>query len=165
MVIIDGWFYEPNANTQAIRELRVSAQETFTLHHTAVTAEALGDFGARVLICARKDDELQSAAARLQERGISVDWLCVDAGKPESIAGLVETAMERLGNIDILVNNAGASWGAPAEDYPLDAWDKGIKLPLSGRDGTWQLLPLSVRGRDMAVAPALRKGRCIVGRP
>ena len=39
MVIIDGWFYEPNANTQAIRELRVSAQETFTLHHTAVTAE------------------------------------------------------------------------------------------------------------------------------
>ena len=72
-------------------------------------AEALGDFGARVLICARKDDELQSAAARLQERGISVDWVCVDAGKPESIAGLVDTAMQRLGNIDILVNNAGAS--------------------------------------------------------
>ncbi|MBK8124055.1 MAG: SDR family oxidoreductase [Dokdonella sp.] len=95
-------------------------------------AEALGDYGARVLICARKDDELQSAAARLQERGISVDWVCVDAGKPESIAGLVDTAMERLGNIDILVNNAGASWGAPAEDYPLDAWDKVFNLNMRG---------------------------------
>jgi len=36
--------------------------------------------------------------------------------------------MERLGQIDILVNNAGATWGAPAEEYPLDAWDKVMNL-------------------------------------
>ena len=39
VVNIDRWLNEPNANTQAIRELRVSAQEAFTLHRTAVTAE------------------------------------------------------------------------------------------------------------------------------
>ncbi|HBS16141.1 MAG TPA: gluconate 5-dehydrogenase, partial [Alcanivorax sp.] len=27
-----------------------------------------------------------------------------------------------------LVNNAGASWGAPAEDYPLEGWDKVMTL-------------------------------------
>ena len=37
-------------------------------------------------------------------------------------------AIERLGAVDILVNNAGATWGAPAEDYPLEAWDKVIGL-------------------------------------
>jgi gluconate 5-dehydrogenase len=36
--------------------------------------------------------------------------------------------MKRLGRIDILVNNAGATWGAPAEDYPLEAWDKVMNL-------------------------------------
>ena len=34
----------------------------------------------------------------------------------------------RLGHIDILVNNAGAAWGAPAEDHPLEAWDKVMNL-------------------------------------
>jgi NAD(P)-dependent dehydrogenase (short-subunit alcohol dehydrogenase family) len=33
-----------------------------------------------------------------------------------------------MGRIDILVNNAGATWGAPAEDHPLDAWDKVMTL-------------------------------------
>jgi NAD(P)-dependent dehydrogenase (short-subunit alcohol dehydrogenase family) len=34
----------------------------------------------------------------------------------------------RLGHIDILVNNAGATWGAPAEDHPVEAWDKVMNL-------------------------------------
>jgi gluconate 5-dehydrogenase len=33
-----------------------------------------------------------------------------------------------MGRIDILVNNAGATWGAPAEDHPLEAWDKVMNL-------------------------------------
>ena len=38
----------------------------------------------------------------------------------------------QLGEIDILVNNAGATWGAPAEDHPLDAWDKVMNLNVRG---------------------------------
>jgi gluconate 5-dehydrogenase len=34
--------------------------------------------------------------------------------------------------IDILVNNAGATWGAPAEDHPLDGWNKVMNLNLTG---------------------------------
>jgi 3-oxoacyl-[acyl-carrier protein] reductase len=41
---------------------------------------------------------------------------------------VVSETMQRLGRIDILVNNAGATWGAPAEDYPLEAWDKVMNL-------------------------------------
>ena len=40
--------------------------------------------------------------------------------------------MARLGHIDILINNAGATWGAPAEDHPLEAWDKVMNLNVRG---------------------------------
>jgi gluconate 5-dehydrogenase len=40
--------------------------------------------------------------------------------------------MARLGHVDILVNNAGATWGAPAEEHPLAAWDKVMNLNIRG---------------------------------
>ena len=95
-------------------------------------AEALGDYGARLVISARKSDELEKAQAHLQARGIAVDWVAADAGKDESIGKLVDAALEKLGHVDILVNNAGASWGAPAEDYPTEAWDKVFNLNMRG---------------------------------
>ena len=36
------------------------------------------------------------------------------------------------GALDILVNNAGAAWGAPAEDHPVEAWDKVMNLNVRG---------------------------------
>jgi NAD(P)-dependent dehydrogenase (short-subunit alcohol dehydrogenase family) len=37
-----------------------------------------------------------------------------------------------MGPVDIVVNNAGAAWGAPAEDYPVEAWDKVMNLNVRG---------------------------------
>jgi NAD(P)-dependent dehydrogenase (short-subunit alcohol dehydrogenase family) len=37
-----------------------------------------------------------------------------------------------MGDIDILVNNAGAAWGAPAEEHPVEAWDKVMNLNVRG---------------------------------
>src|SRR5438477_617609 len=45
---------------------------------------------------------------------------------------LLYDSLKRLGRIDILVNNAGATWGAPAEDHPLEAWDKLMNLNVRG---------------------------------
>lgn len=95
-------------------------------------AEALGDYGARLLISARKSDELEKAQTHLQARGIEVDWVAADAGNDESIDTLIDAALEKLGHVDILVNNAGASWGAAAEDYPVEAWDKVFNLNMRG---------------------------------
>jgi len=91
-------------------------------------AEALGEAGARVLLVARKAPELEEAAAQLKERGVDAQWIAADASRPEEIARAAAEAMQRLGQVDILVNNAGATWGAPAEDHPLEAWDKVMNL-------------------------------------
>lgn len=91
-------------------------------------AEALGEAGARVLLTSRKAGDLEEAAAHLAARGITAQWVAADAIDPGEVNRVVDEALQRLGHIDILVNNAGATWGAPAEDYPLEAWDKVMDL-------------------------------------
>lgn len=95
-------------------------------------AEALGEMGARVAITARKKDELEEAAAHLKKNGIDATPYVCDIGKRESIAPFAEQVLGAFGKADILVNNAGATWGAPAEDHPLEAWDKLVNVNLTG---------------------------------
>lgn len=95
-------------------------------------AGALGDYGARVLLSARKEDELAEAQAKLRARDIDADWFAADGAKPGDLAALVDAALSRLGHVDILVNNAGTSWGAAAEDHPIEAWDKVFDLNVRG---------------------------------
>ena len=91
-------------------------------------AEALGEAGARIMLTSRKAADLEEATAHLQERGIDTRWIAADASRPEDVQRVVTETMERMGQIDILVNNAGASWGAPAEEHPIEAWDKVMDL-------------------------------------
>ena len=94
--------------------------------------EALGSYGARVLISARKVDELERAAAHLHRQGVNAECVVADSGNEEGVVALADTALQRLGRVDILVNNAGATWGAPAEDHPMAAWDKVFNLNVRG---------------------------------
>jgi gluconate 5-dehydrogenase len=91
-------------------------------------AEALGEAGAKILLCSRKAEDLEEAAAELQSKGIDTRWVAADLADPQQVQRVAEEAMQRLGRVDILVNNAGATWGAAAEDYPLEAWDKVMNL-------------------------------------
>jgi gluconate 5-dehydrogenase len=91
-------------------------------------AEALGEMGARIAITARKSDELAEAAAHLESANIGVQTFPCDLARLDEIPSLVDRVMSALGPIDILVNNAGTSWGAPAEEHPLDAWLKVMNL-------------------------------------
>ncbi len=91
-------------------------------------AEALGEMGARVAITARKQPELDEAAARLRGLGIEAVTCAADLSRPEAIPALVDRTIEAFGTIDILVNDAGTTWGAPAEDHPWDAWRKVMAL-------------------------------------
>jgi gluconate 5-dehydrogenase len=91
-------------------------------------AEALGEAGAKIMLTSRKPADLEESAAHLQARGIDARWVAADASQPEEIQRVADETLQRLGHVDILVNNAGASWGAPMEEYPLEAWDKVMNL-------------------------------------
>jgi NAD(P)-dependent dehydrogenase (short-subunit alcohol dehydrogenase family) len=91
-------------------------------------AEALGEMGARVAITARKQPELDEAAARLSRQGVEVLTVAGDLSRLETIPALLDRVIEKFGAVDVLVNNAGATWGAPAEDYPAAGWNKVMDL-------------------------------------
>ena len=76
-------------------------------------AEALGEYGATVVITARKRNELDDAVRYLTALGVKADAFAGDFGKAETIPAFVEWLAARHNRADILVNNAGTSWGAP----------------------------------------------------
>ena len=96
-------------------------------------AHALGEAGAKVLLSSRKASDLEEAVAELKATGIDAQWIAADCANEADIRSLADEAIRRLGgHVDILVNNAGAAWGAPAEDHPVDAWDKVMNLNVRG---------------------------------
>ncbi len=95
-------------------------------------AEALGEMGAKIAITARKKDELDEAVAHLKALGIGATAYVNDLGKRDHVEPLAAALLAKFGKVDILVNNAGATWGAPAEDHPMEAWDKLVSLNMSG---------------------------------
>ena len=117
-------------------------------------AHALGEAGAKVMLSARKEGELEEAVVQLQAAGIDARWIAADCAKEEDIRRLADQTMERIGDIDILVNNAGAAWGAPAEDHPVEGWDKVMNLNVRG----YFILSQQVAKKSMI---ARKKGRII----
>jgi NAD(P)-dependent dehydrogenase (short-subunit alcohol dehydrogenase family) len=95
-------------------------------------AHALGEAGAKIMLSSRKAGDLEEAAADLQAAGIDARWIAADCAREEDIRRLADQTLERMGDIDILVNNAGAAWGAPAEDHPVEGWDKVMNLNVRG---------------------------------
>ena len=95
-------------------------------------AHALGEAGARIMLSSRKAADLEESVAELQKAGIDARWIAADCAIEADIHRLADETLERMGEIDILVNNAGAAWGAPAEDHPLEAWDKVMNLNVRG---------------------------------
>ena len=103
-------------------------------------AEALGEMGAKLALTARKPDELAQAKEHLQRMQVQVFTLPCDHSKAASIQPVIENIMRHYGQIDVLINNAGTTWGAPAEEHPLEAWEKVMNLNVTGLFLTTQLV-------------------------
>lgn len=95
-------------------------------------AEALAELGANLVLCARKVERCEEAAAELSRLGIEAIGLQCDVRDPEQVRRVVDRTLEQFGKIDILLNNAGATWGAPAEEVALEGWHKVIDVNLHG---------------------------------
>ena len=105
-------------------------------------AAGLVKAGCRVYITARKQEACDATARQLSAYGECIS-APVDLGGHEGVVRFADFLAEREDKLHILVNNAGATWGAPMEDYPLEAFDKvwniNVKAPF---DLTVRCLPL-----------------------
>ncbi len=117
-------------------------------------AHALGEAGAKVLVSSRKAADLEESVASLKAAGIDASFIAADCAAEADIHRLADESLAKLGKVDILVNNAGAAWGSPAEDHPVEAWDKVMNLNVRG----YFLLSQRLAKKDMI---ARKSGRII----
>jgi NADP-dependent 3-hydroxy acid dehydrogenase YdfG len=83
------------------------------------TALAFAKKGARLALCARRLDRLQSVAKRCREAGSpKVTTKRVDVTQRTEARGFVAAALRDFDRIDILVNNAGLGWAGPLIEMP-----------------------------------------------
>ena len=95
-------------------------------------ARGLGEAGACVAITARREPGLAEAVRELEAQGITAASARCDISRFDEVQVAVESVLQRFGHIDVLVNNAGATWGAPFEELPLEAWDKVVRTNVDG---------------------------------
>ncbi|MFC2967272.1 SDR family oxidoreductase [Acidimangrovimonas pyrenivorans] len=99
-----------------------------------MAAEGLVRAGARVLIASRKGDACTAVAEELNVLGApgSAEGFAGDVASEDGVKALAAEVGERSDALHILMNNAGRSWGAPLDEFPYDAWDKVLRLNLTG---------------------------------
>ncbi len=103
----------------------------------AATVRAFAGSGAKVAICGRRPEPLESVRAELEAAGAEVLAIPgLDVREPDRVAELVDAVLERFGQIDVLVNNAGGQFAAPADQITPKGWRAVHRLNV---DAVWDL--------------------------
>ncbi|MCM1284483.1 MAG: SDR family oxidoreductase [Muribaculaceae bacterium] len=73
----------------------------------AKAAEMFAKEGAKVVISARREAQLEEVAKNVREAGGEIMSVTCDISKSDQCAALVEKTVAKYGTVDILINNAG----------------------------------------------------------
>jgi gluconate 5-dehydrogenase len=98
----------------------------------AQIATGFAEAGANVVLCSRKKEACDEVASQIVKLGVKALSFKCDITNPSDVQEVVNETYREFGAIDILVNNSGASWGAPAVDMPLEAWQKVMNVNVTG---------------------------------
>jgi 3-oxoacyl-[acyl-carrier protein] reductase len=115
------------------------------------SAEALVAEGARVVICARGEDQLRRATEQLGTKAgdaADVVGVAADVSTEDGVARVIDAAVARFDRLDILVNNVSLAKGADLETTTDGDWREAF-------DHT--LFP-AVRASRLAVPHMRRQG-------
>ena len=107
-------------------------------------AEGLAEAGAKLMLCARRDEWLTPTVKEMRARGFTVEGMLCDVSKAPDVQAVVDKTIASYGKVDILINNAGVTWGEEPETMPLEKWQRVIDANLTGA-----FLFAQAAGRDM----------------
>lgn len=102
-------------------------------------ADKFGAEGAKVILCARRENRLQEAANDLSSRGVEARYKVCDVSNLDDVRALADFAWNEFGRVDVLVNNAGIT-GAPQfiVDSSEEAFQQVFKVNIFGMlNGVW----------------------------
>ncbi|HEX5832902.1 MAG TPA: SDR family NAD(P)-dependent oxidoreductase [Pyrinomonadaceae bacterium] len=91
-----------------------------------VMAREFASEGARLVICARDEDELERARIDLESQGAEVMAYRCDLTSRTDVLEMVAAIESRLGGVDVLVNNAGVIQMGPIEVMTQADFEKAM---------------------------------------
>ena len=95
-------------------------------------AEGLGEAGASLMLCARREQWLDPAIVTMRSQGFRVEGQICDVSVAADVQAVVDRTLGAFGRVDILVNNAGVTWGEEPERMPVEKWQKVLDINLTG---------------------------------
>jgi NADP-dependent 3-hydroxy acid dehydrogenase YdfG len=98
----------------------------------AAIAILLAARGAKVVLGARRADQLEAVAAQIRETGGEVAFLKTDVTKREDVDGLAAFAQQLFGRMDVMINNAGIAQLGLLEEVDVKGWEEMIDVNLKG---------------------------------
>ncbi len=98
--------------------------------------------GAKLAICGRNPEKLESAEEFLRSFGGEVMASQLTIRDPEQVDSFIDDIHTRFGQLDVLVNNAGGQFPQAALDYTTKGWNAVIDTNLNG---TWWMMQAAAR--------------------
>jgi gluconate 5-dehydrogenase len=95
-------------------------------------AEGLADAGANVVLCSRNVEPCELVKQQLEAQGAKALAFACDVTKPDDVEQVMRETLGAFGGVDILINNSGATWGARAEEMPLDKFQEVLQVNVTG---------------------------------
>ena len=116
-------------------------------------ARMLARSGARLVLGARRRDQLMAIAGEIEAQGGTAVPVELDVTDRASMQAFANAALSHFGRIDVLVNNAGVMLLAPLPDLQTEQWDRMIDVNLRGvLHGIAAVLPqMQAQGRGHIV--------------
>jgi len=94
-------------------------------------AKGLAEAGANIVVCSRRADVCEAAAAEIEMTGVRALAVGCDVTQVDQVEKLKDAVLAKFGRVDILFNNAGRAWVAPPEDTPLTRWQQVFDLNIT----------------------------------
>ena len=89
--------------------------------------------GARVVVADIDEDGGQRVVAAIEADGGQARFVRADIGQAEQVEAMVEQTVDAFDRLDYACNNAGiAGPSAATADYPLDGWERVLRINLTG---------------------------------
>ena len=82
------------------------------------TAELFAANGAKVVLAARRQEELDSLVAEIEAQGGTASAIKTDVSQAADVERMVEHAIKTFGRLDYAVNNAGIEGSASRKKSP-----------------------------------------------
>jgi len=95
-------------------------------------ARELAKAGAKLVLGARRTDQLETLAEEIRRNGGEVLARRLDVTDRADVAAFAQAAREAFGRVDVIVNNAGVMPLSLMSSLKVDEWDRMIDVNIKG---------------------------------